>query len=757
MIRLNWLAAWMSRSQTKPRCLAGHRSLRSRRTRQTVAEQLESRWLLSMITVTTLNDEVTNDGNVSLREAIQAANTDTSVDGSTVGSGADTIIFAASLTASAPATISLSLFDTGLDSTEFGSTAFLITSDITIQGATGSNGITIERDSAAANFRLFHVGVGDSLTLNDLTLSNGVAQGGAGGSSNDGGSGGGAAGLGGAIFNQGTLTVRRSTLSGNIAQGGDGGDRNGGNTYGGGGGGGLGGNGTNTAPVAGGAGGAPNGGSSAGGNGGIGGGGGGGNLFAIGGPGSGGAGGFGGGGGGSGLASGSGGFVPGLGGFGGGGGGGGSNQSSGGVAGAIGGFGGGTGGTSGSSGTAGRLGNGGGGGGGGAGLGGGIFNDGGTVTITNSTLSSNMAQGGTGGTGGNVAATAGSGLGGGLFNLNGSVTIRNTTIAGNTADSGGAVFNVAHETGSGVTAAAATVTLQNSILADSTATSDLVNEQRAGASAATVTATAPNIVEVAIVNTGGTVNGSGVSNVDPLLEAPNDNGGPTKTLKLLTGSPAINAGNNALVSETTDQRGDGFFRIDALVVDLGAFEVQSPRFVVTTTNDELDGVFDANDLSLREALVAANSDSVFSVVVLPAGTFTLSLTGSEENLAAVGDLDITQSVAIVGAGANLTIVNGGGIGRVFDVLAGVIASILNVTIQGGGAVSHGAGIRNAGTLTIDNSTIAGNTATGFNGGGLTGNTVEGGGGGSAGLGGAIFNQGSLTIQNSTISGNVARG
>jgi hypothetical protein len=58
------------------------------------------------------------------------------------------------------------------------------------------SGETISRAAAAAAFRLFDVGVGASLTLSDVTLSNGLAQGGNGGAGNW--NGGGAADLGGA-------------------------------------------------------------------------------------------------------------------------------------------------------------------------------------------------------------------------------------------------------------------------------------------------------------------------------------------------------------------------------------------------------------------------------------------------------------------------------------------------------------------------------------------------------------------------------
>lgn len=75
-----------------------------RRERNSI-EPLEDRTLLSTITVTSLADNLTSDGQVTLREAIQAANSDSSVDGSTAGSGADTIVFDPSLTSGGPATM----------------------------------------------------------------------------------------------------------------------------------------------------------------------------------------------------------------------------------------------------------------------------------------------------------------------------------------------------------------------------------------------------------------------------------------------------------------------------------------------------------------------------------------------------------------------------------------------------------------------------------------------------------------------------
>jgi len=61
-------------------------------------EQLEDRRMLAVITVDSLDDNLIVNGEVTLREAIVAANTNVSVDGSAAGSvGADTILFDAAL------------------------------------------------------------------------------------------------------------------------------------------------------------------------------------------------------------------------------------------------------------------------------------------------------------------------------------------------------------------------------------------------------------------------------------------------------------------------------------------------------------------------------------------------------------------------------------------------------------------------------------------------------------------------------------
>ena len=79
-------------------------------------------------------------------------------------------------------------------------------------------------------------------------------------------------------------------------------------------------------------------------------------------------------------------------------------------------------------------------------------------------------------------------------------------------------------------------------------------------------------------------------------------------------------------------------------------------FVVTKTADTNDGTCDS-DCSLREALTAANALAGHDNITLPAGTYNLTLPGTED-LNASGDLDVTGSVSINGGGVATTIING---------------------------------------------------------------------------------------------------
>jgi len=200
---------------------------------------------------------------------------------------------------------------------------------------------------------------------------------------------------------------------------------------------------------------------------------------------------------------------------------------------------------------------------------------------------------------------------------------------------------------------------------------------------------------------------------------------------------------------------------------------QDPEFVfvVTTTEDHNDGFCNA-DCSLRDAIIAANQSDYHATILLPSGTYTLTLEGSGEDAGLTGDLDITSALTIVGSGAETTIIDAGGMtgdpDRACDIHVDYSqryeVALWGVTITGGDApLAHGGAIRlNYGTLILDHTTISGNSAGA--GGGIYGDmdcslivkksTVsENSAGWAGGIAASTFC--TLIVENSTISGNSA--
>lgn len=95
--------------------------------------------------------------------------------------------------------------------------------------------------------------------------------------------------------------------------------------------------------------------------------------------------------------------------------------------------------------------------------------------------------------------------------------------------------------------------------------------------------------------------------------------------------------------------------------------------------------------SLRTAIRRANALPGSDTIIVPAGFYRLTRGGADEDEAELGDLDITESVTLVGEGSGVTVVDGAGLDRVFDIWACDVR-IRGITIQHGQAPG-GAGIR----------------------------------------------------------------
>jgi hypothetical protein len=206
--------------------------------------------------------------------------------------------------------------------------------------------------------------------------------------------------------------------------------------------------------------------------------------------------------------------------------------------------------------------------------GGGIFNAQGTVILTNSTVAHNSGRDN-----------------GGISNLSGTLTLTNSTVAHNSGLFAGGIFN-----GDFLTLANSTVVGNNSSSSSSWSAGGVLN---------TGTLTAQNSLVVgnsSLVNADASIPAGTFINESSLIGVPQgkslgdivqvdgngkallaNNGGPTQTIALAAGSPAIGGGVAGLT--TTDQRG----LARNANPDIGAFETQVPTVGVTTAGGTYTG------------------------------------------------------------------------------------------------------------------------------------------------------------------------
>jgi CSLREA domain-containing protein len=198
-----------------------------------------------------------------------------------------------------------------------------------------------------------------------------------------------------------------------------------------------------------------------------------------------------------------------------------------------------------------------------------------TATITRTTISGNSAN-----------------QGGGVYLFGGRMTFSNATIGGNTStDAGGAIYrapvsgteltlvNVTVASNSSAVSAAVQlfgqISVRNTIIANST-----------GAASSNCSAPAPLLIDL-----GNNLEFPGTScgfvlasdrRGDPLLGTLANNGGPTTTMALMAGSPAIDAGDDAACAATPvsgrDQRGVSRSVGAGQHCDIGAYERATLQF-----------------------------------------------------------------------------------------------------------------------------------------------------------------------------------
>jgi parallel beta-helix repeat protein len=280
-----------------------------------------------------------------------------------------------------------------------------------------------------------------------------------------------------------------------------------------------------------------------------------------------------------------------------------------------------------------------------ASYGGGVFANLGTAALTNCTVSGNSAASNGGGlyvnayaaiqlTNCTVTGNSARNDGGGLFNrryagyygtYSGTAALTNCTVSGNSAASnGGGLYNQG------------TLTVGNTLVAGNTASSSGPD------AVGTITSLGHNLIGATDGSTGwvgSDLTGTVAAPLIPLLAPLGKYGGPTQTMPLLPGSPAIDSGTST-GAPALDQRGQG--RVGA--VDIGAFESQGFTIAVTSGSGQ------ATDISTAFAallVVTVTPNNPIEPVAGGLVTFTPPSSGASAT--------ISGSPAIIGAAGTASV------------------------------------------------------------------------------------------------------
>jgi len=249
---------------------------------------------------------------------------------------------------------------------------------------------------------------------------------------------------------------------------------------------------------------------------------------------------------------------------------------------------------------------------------------------------------------GNTATTYG-----GAISVSGALALTNVTITGNTATSGGGIYTTAGTTalinttiasnnatiqGGGIDVAGGTLSLKNTIVAGNAAG---IGNDISGS----ITSLGYNLIK----NTSGAIftatTGDLAAGSDPKLGTVADNGGPTQTMALLFGSPAIDAG-TCTGAPSADQR--GMPRPQNSSCDMGAYERGVPAALTATAGTSQSTALGS---TFATALAAKVTDSLGGP--LDGITVTYAGSGGTADIVAGGTADTgTTGVASFTATAN---------------------------------------------------------------------------------------------------------
>ena len=110
-----------------------------------------------------------------------------------------------------------------------------------------------------------------------------------------------------------------------------------------------------------------------------------------------------------------------------------------------------------------------------------------------------------------------------------------------------------------------------------------------------------------------------------------------------------------------------------LLLGLAGSPASAATFVVDTSVDAVDATpgdglcaTTVGACALRAAVQEANALGGPDAIVLPAGTYLLTLAGPGEDAGAAGDLDVREALAIDGAGSATTVIDARGASPVLE-------------------------------------------------------------------------------------------
>ena len=352
--------------------------------------------------------------------------------------------------------------------------------------------------------------------------------------------------------------------------------------------------------------------------------------------------------------------------------------------------------------------------------GGGIYNDGGTISILSSTLRDNIAD-------------AESGSGGAIFSASGIVSLISSEVS----------FNAAIRAGGGIEVAEGTLSLLRSTLLQNDVSGSLGAANPGNGGGIHITGAA----ETHIVNS--FISGN---------QAGSEGGGLWNQVGGTMNIHNTVIFENEAFGATSTEGGGGIFNNGGVVNITGADTLISDNFASGTSGSG-GGLFNdlGGELNITDATITGN-------VANRAGGGIEAVAGTTTNLT---DVILSENNAGVGPDAVAAPGNGGGL----HITGAGDATIVGGEVDGNVAASEGGGLWNGtGTLVVDGTLIVGNTASGaaadeggggiFNAGGIleltateiTSNTADG----VSGSGGGLLNvDGSVTLIGTVVSFNSA--